>query len=176
LRGADEPDSSIKIQNASTKVGGMAGGFIGSEIGALIGTAILPGVGSVLGAIIGGELGGKTGRVRVHSVAKTIANDKSSNQLGFKAFDLVQEGDRKYHGEPYEEKLQRMAEIFKGGKRVNVAPISLPINPPAMPPTFVLAFWILMLESGSSAPLKHTNSSFRGQTFHLIKLVFTGRK
>ena len=120
--GADEPDLSTKIQKASTKAGGMAGGFIGSEIGALIGTATLPGVGSVLGAILGGELGGKTGRVRVHSVAKTIANDKSSNQLGFKAFDLVQEGDRKYHGEPYEEKLQRMAEIFKGGKRVNVAP------------------------------------------------------
>tara|TARA_B100001750_G_scaffold116253_1_gene92121 strand:+ start:1040 stop:2704 length:1665 start_codon:yes stop_codon:yes gene_type:complete len=119
---ADESDLNTKIQKASTNAGGMADGFIGSEIGALIDTAILPGVESVLGAIIGDELGGKAGRVRVHSVAKTIANDKSSNQLGFKAFDLVQEGDRKYHGEPYEEKLRRMAEIFKGGKRVNVAP------------------------------------------------------
>ena len=120
--GADEPDLSTKIQNASTKVGGMAGGFVGAKIGALIGTALLPGVGSVLGAILGGELGGKTGRVRVHSVARTIANDKSSDQLGFKAFDLIQEGDKKYYGESYEDRLQRMAEIFKGGKRVNVAP------------------------------------------------------
>ena len=120
--GADEPDLSTKIQNTSTKVGGMAGGFVGAKIGALIGTALLPGVGSVLGAILGGELGGKTGRVRVHSVARTIANDKSSNQLGFKAFDLVQEGDKKYYAEPYGDRLQRMAEIFKGGRRVNVAP------------------------------------------------------
>ncbi len=120
--GADEPDLSTKIQDASTQVGGMAGGFVGAKIGALIGTALLPGVGSVLGAILGAELGGKTGRVRVHSVARTIANDKSTDELGFKAFDLIQEGDKKYYGEPYEDRLQRMAEIFKGGKRVNVAP------------------------------------------------------
>lgn len=120
--GGDEADLDSKIKDTSTKVGGMAGGFIGGELGALIGTAILPGVGSVLGAILGSELGGNTGRVRVHSVAKTISNDKAGDQLGFKAFDLIQEGDKEYYGESYETKLNRMAEIFKGGKRVNVVP------------------------------------------------------
>ena len=120
--GVDEPNLDTKIQEASTKVGGMAGGFVGAKIGALIGTALLPGVGSALGAILGGELGGKTGRARVHSVARTISNDKASDQLGFKAFDLIQEGNKKYFGEPYETRLHRMAEIFKGGKRINVAP------------------------------------------------------
>ena len=52
--GGDEPDLSTKIQDASTKVGGMAGGFVGAKVGALVGRVLLPGVCSVLGAILGG--------------------------------------------------------------------------------------------------------------------------
>ena len=117
--GVDKPSQAQKV---STKVGGMAGGFVGAKIGALIGTALLPGIGSVLGAILGSELGGKSGRVRVHNVSKTIANSKSSDQLGFRAFDLINEGEIDYYNESYGKRLERLAQLFKGGRRVNVAP------------------------------------------------------
>jgi len=96
VAGENEAGAKVKVEKASKKAGGMAGGMIGAKIGAIVGTALLPGVGSILGAIIGNELGQTSGRARVHNVSKALADGKKSGQLGFRAFDMVQEEARRY--------------------------------------------------------------------------------
>jgi len=122
MAGENESGAREKVEKVSKTAGGIAGGLIGAKIGVIVGTLLLPGVGSILGAIIGGELGQTSGRARVHNVSTALADGKKSGQLGFRAFDMVREGEKDLFDETYETRLTKMTTLLKGGKWVNVAP------------------------------------------------------
>lgn len=58
------------------------------------------------------------GRPRVHHVNKALAQGDLGKTLGFKAFDLAEEGDVELLGEPYGGRLERLNAILEGGRRV----------------------------------------------------------
>jgi hypothetical protein len=70
--------------------------------------------------IIAGELFAvaREGRPRVHHVARALGEASLSSSLGFKAFDLVAEGDDDPQQRPYEERYSRLQELLDGGRRL----------------------------------------------------------
>ncbi len=75
-----------------------------------------------LASRIGPELGTATGRVRVHGVARALADGQLAGSLGFAVFDLLEEDSRDLTGNSYEERLTRMNTLFKDGERMGVVP------------------------------------------------------
>jgi len=78
---------------------------------------------SVGDVIIAGELFAippkGEGRPRVHHVNKALAQGDLDKTLGFKAFDLAEEGDVDLLGEPYGGRLERLNALLEGGRRVS---------------------------------------------------------
>jgi len=74
--------------------------------------------------IIAGELFAlvKDGRPRVHHVARALSEEERAKTLGFKAFDLVTDGDEDMLPTPYEQRWARLQELLASGRRV--APVT----------------------------------------------------
>ena len=72
--------------------------------------------------VLAGELFAvtKEGRPRVHHVAAALRDPALAPTLGFKAFDLVSEGDVDWLPRTYEERLARLRELLDGGRRCAV--------------------------------------------------------
>lgn len=72
--------------------------------------------------IIPGELFAATdeGRPRCYHVGKALGDGQLANTLGFKAFDLLEDGGEDRLGTPYEKRLVRLNELFDGGQRSGV--------------------------------------------------------
>ncbi len=70
--------------------------------------------------VLAGELFAvtKEGRPRVHHVAVALRDAARAPTLGFKAFDLVSEGDEDWLPRPWDERLERMRELLDGGRRI----------------------------------------------------------
>jgi len=70
--------------------------------------------------VLAGELFAvsREGRPRVHHVAVALRDPARAATLGFKAFDLVAEGDEDWLPRPWTDRLDRMREVLAGGKRV----------------------------------------------------------
>jgi hypothetical protein len=77
---------------------------------------LLAGVDNVLMA---GELFSLAGdgRPRVHNVAFALGDGGLAKTLGFKAFDLLSDGETDWVGSSYEDKYARMGVLLAGGKR-----------------------------------------------------------
>ncbi len=69
--------------------------------------------------IIPGELFAipSDGRPRSSHVGKALADPKLAETLGFKAFDLSEEGGEDRQGLTYDKRYKRLGELFEGGKR-----------------------------------------------------------
>lgn len=80
---------------------------------------LLAGVDDVL---LAGELFSLAGegRPRVHNVAFSLGDGNLAKTLGFKAFDLLSEGEQDWFPASYEDKFARMSELLSGGKRCAV--------------------------------------------------------
>lgn len=72
--------------------------------------------------VIAGELFAvvKGARTRVKDCARALGDGALAPTLGFKAFDLVSEGEDDSLRKPYGERFARLTELFKDGRRVAV--------------------------------------------------------
>lgn len=72
--------------------------------------------------VVAGELFAvrKEGRTRVQDVGRALSESDAAPTLGFKAFDLLSEGEEDTQKRPYGERLARLNTLFGEGRRVGV--------------------------------------------------------
>ena len=77
--------------------------------------------------IVAGELFAmpmkKGGRPRVHHVNAALGDGSLEKSMGFKCFDILEEGEVDYAYEPYAKRHARLSELFEGGRRVAPVPM-----------------------------------------------------